>query len=64
MPTAAFAAALVRAVLADRPRAVIRLGTGSVILPRLARLPVPVKDWLLMRRFGLSGAPGQARKPD
>ena len=53
MPASAFAAAMVREVLADRPRAVIRLGTGSSVLPRLARLPVRLRDRILMRRFGL-----------
>lgn len=54
-PTAVFARAMVRAVLADKPRAVIPLGSGSSVLPRLARLPVKLKDQILMRRFGLSG---------
>ena len=53
MPAAEFAAAMVRAVLADKPKPVIRLGEGSRLLPRVARLPVALKDWLLMRRFGL-----------
>jgi len=53
--TAVFARAMVRAVLAARPRPVIRLGAGSSALPRLAQLPVRLKDHLLMRRFGLSG---------
>jgi NAD(P)-dependent dehydrogenase (short-subunit alcohol dehydrogenase family) len=54
-PTPVFARALVREALAAKPRAVIRLGSGSGLLPRLARLPVRIKDGLLMRRFGLSG---------
>lgn len=53
MPTAEFAAAMVRAVLAEQPKPVIRLGEGSRLLPRVARLPVALKDRLLMRRFGL-----------
>lgn len=56
MPTADFAAALVRAVLADRPKPVIRLGQGSGLLPWVARFPLWLKDWLLMRRFGLGRA--------
>lgn len=52
-PTDVFAKAMVSAVLAPRPCAVISLGSGSTILPKLARLPVRLKDHLLMRRFGL-----------
>lgn len=52
-PTPVFAQALVRAVLAKHPKAIIRLGAGSATLPLFARLPVPMKDWLLMKRFGL-----------
>jgi len=55
-PTKVFAKAFVREVLASSPRAVIRLGSGSSALPRLARLPVRLKDQLLMRRFGLGGS--------
>ena len=54
-PTPVFAKAFVQEVLADSPRPVIRLGAGSSALPRVARLPVWIKDRLLMRRFGLSG---------
>ena len=53
-PTPVFAEALVRAVLAPNPKPIVRLGAGSMLLPRLARLPVAVKDWLLMKRFGLA----------
>lgn len=56
MPTPIFARALVREVLKKNPRPVIRLGSGSATLPRLARLPVAVKDRLLMKRFGLNQA--------
>ena len=49
-----FAAAFVKAVLAERPDALIRLGTGSRVLPNLARLPSALRDRLLMRRFGLA----------
>lgn len=54
MPTPDFAKALVREVLAKNPKPITRLGTGSAMLPRLARLPVKVKDRLLMKRFGLA----------
>lgn len=53
-PTTPFANAFVREVLAARPRAIIPLGNGSRSLPRLARLPLAVKDRLLARRFGLA----------
>lgn len=52
-PTPVFANDLVRAVLAPRPAPVIRLGAGSGLLPWLARLPLALRDRLLMRRFGL-----------
>lgn len=55
-PTTVFAKDFVRAVLADKPEPVIRLGAGSTGLPLLARLPIAVKDRLLMRRFGLNSA--------
>lgn len=53
-PTNIFAKAFVQAVLADRPKPVIRLGAGSTGLPLLARLPIALKDRLLMKRFGLA----------
>ena len=56
MPTAAFAAAMVRAVLVDKPKPVIRLGQGSGLLPWVARLPIWLKDRVLMHRFGLGRA--------
>lgn len=52
-PTAHFAKAFVNAVMAAKPKPVIRLGSGSAALPRLANLPIAIKDRLLMRRFGL-----------
>jgi NAD(P)-dependent dehydrogenase (short-subunit alcohol dehydrogenase family) len=55
-PAPVFAKAVVQAVLAAKPRPVIRLGAGSATLPRLARLPVAMKDRLLMKRFGLTSA--------
>lgn len=53
-PTHVFARGFVRAVLADKPEPVIRLGAGSTSLPLMAHLPVAVKDRVLMRRFGLT----------
>ena len=53
-PTDVFARQVVDAVLANNPRPVIRAGAGSGALPRLARLPVAIKDRLLMKQFGLS----------
>lgn len=52
-PTTVFARDFVSAVMARKPKLVIRLGSGSNVLPRLARLPEAVKDRLLMKRFGL-----------
>ncbi len=54
-PAKDFAEALVADVLAARPKPVIRLGAGSSLLPRLASLPIAIKDRLLMKRFGLRG---------
>ncbi len=53
-PTIVFARDFVQAVLAGKPAPIIRLGAGSTGLPLLARFPVPVKDRLLMKRFGLA----------
>ena len=53
MPAPDFAAACVRYALAPKPRPVIRIGPGSGLLPRLARVPVAIRDRLLSRRFGL-----------
>lgn len=55
-PTNVFARDFVCEVLADKPDPVIRLGSGSTGLPLLARLPIAVKDRLLMKRFGLTSA--------
>ena len=54
-PATEFARDCVAAVLASRPKPVVRIGAGSGLLPRLAKLPVRVKDRLLMKRFGLRG---------
>ena len=52
-PTPRFADAFVTATLKPSPPAVIRLGSGSRLLPRLAQLPILLLDRILMRRFGL-----------
>jgi NAD(P)-dependent dehydrogenase (short-subunit alcohol dehydrogenase family) len=52
-PTVVFANKFVDAVMAKKPKLVIRLGSGSSALPRLAKLPEAIKDRLLMKRFGL-----------
>ncbi|MES1942563.1 short chain dehydrogenase [Salinisphaera sp. PC39] len=54
MPAADFARELVAALHRPRPRNVIRLGTGSRLLPFLQRwVPIPRRDRMLKRRFGL-----------
>ncbi|HEY1075429.1 MAG TPA: SDR family oxidoreductase [Fontimonas sp.] len=54
-PTAVFAARLIQAVTAARPPAVVRIGSGSTVLPMLARwLPTALRDGVLSRRFGLN----------
>ena len=53
-PTHVFAQQFVREVLAAKPRVLIRLGAGSGLLPRLAQLPMALKDKILMKRFGLA----------
>jgi NAD(P)-dependent dehydrogenase (short-subunit alcohol dehydrogenase family) len=54
MPAPVFAARLVKGLLASRRQSHIRLGTGSGMLVRLARLPTGIKDRVLMKRFGLA----------
>jgi NAD(P)-dependent dehydrogenase (short-subunit alcohol dehydrogenase family) len=56
MQASDFATAMVQAVLSRRPPATLRIGTGSLVLPNVARLPSVLRDRLLMRRFGLSDA--------
>lgn len=48
-----FARICYRAVTAPRPRAMVRIGNGSSLMPMLARLPIPWRDRLLRRQFGL-----------
>lgn len=48
-----FARICYRAVTAPRPRAMVRIGNGSSLMPLLARLPIPWRDRLLRRQFGL-----------
>lgn len=52
-PTDTFAHSFVDAVLAPKPKPVVRIGAGSGLLPRLAQLPIGIKDRILSRRFGL-----------
>lgn len=52
-PTEVFASRMVSAVLAPRPAAVIRIGSGSRLLPWLAKLPRALRERLLQARFGL-----------
>lgn len=50
-----FGRELVAALSRDRPKSVIRLGTGSRLLPFLQRwVPIPRRDRMLGRRFGLT----------
>lgn len=53
MDTDAFAARLVALVTRRTPPRVVRLGNGATVLTSLARLPGPVLDRVMHRRFGL-----------
>jgi NAD(P)-dependent dehydrogenase (short-subunit alcohol dehydrogenase family) len=57
MPAENFARALVARAFADPPPRVIRLGTGSDYLPKLAEAPVEQRDMLLSANYGLDVAP-------
>lgn len=52
-----FARRLVAEVTRQRPPHTFRLGSGSRLLPFLARLPVRLRDRILARRFGLHRLP-------
>jgi NAD(P)-dependent dehydrogenase (short-subunit alcohol dehydrogenase family) len=53
-PVKAYAHSLVTRVLADKPKATIRLGDQSRLLPFLRTIfPEPVRDAILTRKFGL-----------
>ena len=52
-PAEDFAREVVRAVTRTRPPAVLRTGRGSRRLPAIGRLPQPIRDCLLGKRFGL-----------
>jgi short-subunit dehydrogenase len=54
MPADAFAHELVRRAFATNAPRVIRLGTGSAALPRMARMPAALRDGLLARTYGLA----------
>ena len=45
--------ALLEALRKLDPRAMVRIGNGSSLMPLLARLPIPWRDRLLRRQFGL-----------
>lgn len=55
MPAEDFARELVEQALADSPPRVIRLGTGSDVIPRLAELPPEQRDAMLSSNYGLNG---------
>lgn len=58
-PVAELASAMVDAVLSEHPQPYVRIGHGSWLLPFLQRwLPLPWRDRLLRRRFGLHLAKG------
>jgi NADP-dependent 3-hydroxy acid dehydrogenase YdfG len=54
MPTTEFARQLVKKAFANPAPRVIRLGTGSDTLPKLARMPGAVRDQILSSRYELS----------
>jgi NAD(P)-dependent dehydrogenase (short-subunit alcohol dehydrogenase family) len=60
MPADAFARELVRRAFAAKAPRIIRLGTGSGALPRMARMPGSLRDGLLARTYGL--APPRSRR--
>lgn len=53
MPAEEFARELVDRAFVDSPPRVVRLGTGSNVLPRLAELPAEQRDSLLSAQYGL-----------
>jgi NAD(P)-dependent dehydrogenase (short-subunit alcohol dehydrogenase family) len=55
MPADAFARELVRRAFAAKAPRVIRLGTGSGTLPRVARMPGALRDGLIARTYGIGG---------
>jgi NAD(P)-dependent dehydrogenase (short-subunit alcohol dehydrogenase family) len=52
-----FARSVVEAVTRERLQSTMRLGSGSRLLPLLARLPGDVRDRIFSRRFGLERLP-------
>jgi NAD(P)-dependent dehydrogenase (short-subunit alcohol dehydrogenase family) len=54
MSSAAFAAQVSRAILAERAPRVVRAGRGAHVYPSLSRLPAPLLDRTLSRVFGLN----------
>lgn len=48
-----FARRLVPELLKAKPPRFVRLGSGSKVLPSLAKMPEPARDTMLMQQFGL-----------
>ena len=55
MDTDAFAAKVVELVTLRTPPRVVRLGNGAALFTTLGRLPRPMQDRMMRRRFGLNG---------
>ena len=55
MPAEDFARELVAQAFVSPPPRVIRLGTGSDTVPRLAELPGEKRDAMLSAHYGLDG---------
>lgn len=54
MPAEDFARELIEQAFAESPPRVIRLGTGSDVIPRLAELPPDQRDAMLSSNYGLN----------
>jgi hypothetical protein len=55
MDTDVFAARVVELVTRRTPPRVVRLGNGAALFTTLGRLPRPMQDRMMSRRFGLNG---------
>jgi short-subunit dehydrogenase len=60
MDTDVFAARLVELVTRRTPPRIIRLGNGAALFTTLGRLPRPVQDRMMRRRFGLDRLGGSS----
>jgi NAD(P)-dependent dehydrogenase (short-subunit alcohol dehydrogenase family) len=58
-----FARVVSDAILADKPPRIVRSGRGANLYPTLSKLPVRLRDRLLMRQFGLAGLRDRVREP-